>query len=97
MWALGEETPMGPIDASDGIPTKRCPKCNANCNPILDSDYKENMGLEDGVELAKRCIFASTKRDPASGEGLDIFTITKDGIKQVAKQKAEAVYTEQKD
>jgi len=25
---------MGPMDAGDGMPTKKCPKCGANANPI---------------------------------------------------------------
>lgn len=64
-------------------------------NPILDSEYKKGLTLEEGIELAKKCVKASSRRDPGSGEGMDIFTITKDGIKQVVKQKIESVYTEQ--
>src|SRR3989338_3211610 len=56
------------------------------CNPILDIEYKESITLDEGIRLAKKCINASIKRDPASGEGLDIFTITKSDIKQVVKQ-----------
>ena len=37
------------------------------CNPILDSEYKELMSLEEGIKLVKKCINASMKRDPASG------------------------------
>ena len=55
-------------------------------HPILDSDFKENMSMEDGIKLAKRCINASTKRDPASGEGIDVYFVTKDSVKQVLKQ-----------
>ena len=33
LWALGDATPMGPIDAGDGLPTQPCPKCSANANP----------------------------------------------------------------
>jgi len=25
---------MGPIDAKDGYPTKPCPECGANANPL---------------------------------------------------------------
>jgi proteasome beta subunit len=57
-----------------------------HANPILDSEYKKDINLEEGIELAKKCINASTKRDPASGEGIDIFTITKDEVKQVLAQ-----------
>jgi hypothetical protein len=28
-WATGDEVPMGPMDAEDGCPSKKCPKCGA--------------------------------------------------------------------
>jgi len=33
LWAIGDPAPMGPMDAADGYPTKRCPVCGANKNP----------------------------------------------------------------
>lgn len=32
--SMGDCTPMGRIDASDGYPTVACPECGANPNPI---------------------------------------------------------------
>lgn len=55
-------------------------------HPILDSEYKKDITLEEGIKLAKKCINASIKRDPASGDGLDIYTVKKDEVKQVVKQ-----------
>jgi proteasome beta subunit len=55
-------------------------------HPILDAEYKDGMTLEEGAKLAKKCINASRKRDPASGDGIDIYTITKNEIKQVLNQ-----------
>ena len=34
LWACGNATPMGLMDASDNMPTKTCPECGANPNPI---------------------------------------------------------------
>ena len=64
------------------------------CNPILDAEYKENMSLQEGMVLALKCLAASMKRDPASGSGVDIYTVTKDGIKH---EVAQAVQTEYPD
>lgn len=33
LWDMGDPSPMGPIDASDGLPTQACPECGANANP----------------------------------------------------------------
>ena len=64
------------------------------CHSVLDSSFKKDLTIEEGVTLAKKCVNAAMKRDPGSGEGIDIFTITKEGIKQVVKQKLVAVYKE---
>jgi hypothetical protein len=32
IWAIGDPSPVGPIDAADGVPTKACPECGSG-NP----------------------------------------------------------------
>jgi 20S proteasome alpha/beta subunit len=43
--------------------------------------------------LAKESIKSSMERDMATGNGMNVFTITKDGIKEVVRDKAETVFT----
>lgn len=62
---------------------------------MLEQNYKSNLTIEEGIKLAADAIKAATERDTASGYGVDIFTITKEGISQVSKQKGEWKYTEQ--
>jgi proteasome beta subunit len=62
---------------------------------LLERQYKPNMLVEDGIKLAIEAIKSSSERDTASGFGVDVFIITKEGIKQVSKQKAESVYSEE--
>lgn len=50
---------------------------------VLDTQYKRDMSLQEGIELAKKAVSAALQRDSASGEGIDIVTITKDGYKSV--------------
>jgi len=33
LWAMGDPSPMGLMDAGDGFPTIECPECGANANP----------------------------------------------------------------
>jgi proteasome beta subunit len=47
---------------------------------VLEDQYKENMDLKEGVDLAIRALNAAIKRDAASGNGMDIATITKKGF-----------------
>jgi proteasome beta subunit len=53
---------------------------------LLERQYKKNIDVKEGVELAKEAIKSSTQRDMASGNGIDVYTITKDGIKKVVSQ-----------
>ena len=62
---------------------------------MLEQNYKSGLTLKEGITLAADAIKAATERDTASGYGVDVFTITKDGIKQVSNQKGEWKYTEQ--
>ncbi|MEK6917881.1 MAG: hypothetical protein AABW51_02935 [Nanoarchaeota archaeon] len=52
----------------------------------LERNYKKNISVKEGIELAKESLLSSTQRDVYSGYGIDIFTITKDGIKKALSQ-----------
>jgi len=62
---------------------------------LLERQYKKGISVKEGVELAIESIKSSSQRDTASGHGVDVFAITKDGIKQVVKQIVESVYKEE--
>jgi len=64
---------------------------------LLERQYKKDLSIKEGVNLAIEAIKSSTQRDVGSGNGIDVFTITKDGIKQVEEQVIEAVYKNRKD
>ena len=53
---------------------------------LLERQYKKDISVKEGVELAKECIKASTQRDVGSGNGIDIFTVTKDGVKHTVSE-----------
>lgn len=61
---------------------------------FLERMYKPGLTIEEGIELAIESIKASSERDTASGHGIDVFTITKEGIKHISKQRVEKVYKE---
>jgi proteasome beta subunit len=50
---------------------------------LLERQYKKDMTIEEGVKLAIESLKSSTQRDTGSGYGMDVFTITKEGIKKV--------------
>lgn len=53
---------------------------------LLERGYKKDMSVKEGVDLAVEAIKSSTQRDTGSGNGIDVFVITKDGINQVVKK-----------
>jgi len=50
---------------------------------VLETLYHEKISVEEGIKLAVKSINAAVQRDIASGDGIDIVTITKDGVKNV--------------
>lgn len=49
---------------------------------IIDAEYKKNMSEETSKKLAIKAIRSSIQRDSASGDGIDVLTITKKGIEE---------------
>lgn len=59
---------------------------------VLERSYKKELNVKQGVQLAIECLKASTQRDMGSGYGIDIYTLTKDGVKKVVEQEIKAVF-----
>lgn len=57
---------------------------------LLERQYKKDLTVKDGVNLAIEALKSSTQRDIGSGNAIDVLTITKQGIQHVVKQKIEA-------
>jgi len=50
---------------------------------VLEDQYKEDMAVKEGLDLAIRAIHNATKRDAASGENIDVVVITKEAFKRL--------------
>jgi proteasome beta subunit len=55
----------------------------------MEAQYKKGLSLQEGVKLAVTAINASIQRDTASGNGIDVLTITDKGMEFVIEQKIE--------
>lgn len=53
---------------------------------LLEKGYNSNLNVKQGVELARDAIKAAIERDTGSGNGIDVFTVTKDGITHVISE-----------
>ncbi|MGV8141413.1 MAG: proteasome subunit beta [Candidatus Woesearchaeota archaeon] len=54
---------------------------------VLENTYKEGMTVKEGEELAVKAVSAAIQRDVASGSGIDVAVITKDGVKKSVPKK----------
>lgn len=59
---------------------------------VLESDYRKNIGVEEGKKLAARSIRAAVQRDIASGGlGMDIVVIDSNGFRKLTKEEIESI------
>jgi proteasome beta subunit len=63
---------------------------------LLERQYKKDMTVDQAVELAVEAIKASTQRDIGSGNGIDVFAITKNGINHIVEQEISSEYKNKK-
>ncbi|MBN1376856.1 proteasome subunit beta [Candidatus Woesearchaeota archaeon] len=54
---------------------------------LLESEYKENMSKTEAKDMALKAINSALKRDSASGNGIDMVLINKDGIQRLVENK----------
>jgi proteasome beta subunit len=50
---------------------------------VLESSYRKDMTVSEGIKVAVAAVNTAIQRDIATGNGIDVFTITKDGVKIV--------------
>ena len=53
---------------------------------VLEALYIPNMSMKEGIELAKKAVNAAVQRDMASGDGIDIVTITEAGVQPLMEK-----------
>ena len=49
---------------------------------VLESEYKDDLTVDEGKELVVKAVKSAVARDVASGDGIDLLTITKDGVEE---------------
>ena len=53
---------------------------------VLEQGYQKELSVDEGIKLAMHAINAAIQRDPSSGNGLDVVTVTKSGVKTVLEK-----------
>lgn len=57
---------------------------------LLQENYKEGMKLEEAIKLAVKSVNVAIQRDMATGDGIDLVIITKNGVKRLTKKEIES-------
>jgi len=60
---------------------------------VLETLYKEGLSVEEAVKLAAKAVNAAVQRDIASGNGIDIVTVTGDGVRKVLSKQIDTTIT----
>ncbi|MBS3157243.1 proteasome subunit beta [Candidatus Woesearchaeota archaeon] len=50
---------------------------------VLETLFIQDMTIQEGIQLAVKCLNAAIQRDMNSGDGIDVMTITEQGVKKV--------------
>lgn len=83
------------LDALGGIIEEKKAVATGSGSPIaygvLEDRYRENMPVEEGVELAIRALHNAIKRDSASGDGITVVRITPDEYTEVKDTEIEKI------
>ncbi len=58
---------------------------------VLESNYKEGMNVEQLLPIAARAINIAMKRDAATGDGINLVSITSKGYKKYSKEEIETL------
>jgi len=60
---------------------------------VLDTLYNSDIPVQDGIKLAFKAINAAIQRDAATGDGIDVVTITKEGVNKAISKRIETNIT----
>lgn len=88
----GEKAEIYSIDAAGGLTNEKYVSTGSG-SPIayglLEELYKDNGSVKDNLRAAGKAIAAAMKRDAATGEHVDLISITKSGFKRYERAEVE--------
>lgn len=58
---------------------------------VLEALYNKSMSVQDGVKLAVKAMNAALQRDMYSGNGIDIYKVTNDGVEKIMEKEIDTV------
>lgn len=59
---------------------------------VLESEYRENLTVEEAIDVAAKAVSAAIKRNAGTGDGIDVAVITKDGFRELGEKEKQKYY-----
>ncbi len=59
---------------------------------VLEDGYKEDLDLDAGKKLAAKALKSALARDAATGNGIDVVTITRSGLKSLSEDEVNQLF-----
>lgn len=85
------------LDPVGGV-TEECFVSTGSGSPmvygLLEDQFKKNRPAKENLKLALRCIATAMRRDCASGDGIDLVSITPNGFKQYSDEEIKKLMEE---
>jgi proteasome beta subunit len=63
---------------------------------VLERDYHEDRPVEENIPVALRALSSALERDTASGDGVELVTVTGAGFKRFGDEETKALFEEAK-
>lgn len=58
---------------------------------VLEMEYSENKSVQDNVPIAVKALNSALKRDSATGDGIDVVTITREGFRRISDSDVKSI------
>ena len=58
---------------------------------VMETAYRENMAVQDGIELAARAIYSAKERDAGTGNRIEVVTITDKGFRKLSEEQVKKI------
>jgi proteasome beta subunit len=93
-YTQGEGSKIYNIDLFGSITTEKFISTGSG-SPVaygyLESEYKENMSVNDAYKVAMQAIAAAIRRNAGTGDNINVVIIDKDGHRELSKEQKAAV------
>lgn len=90
----GKEGFVFSIDPIGGVSQDAMVATGSGMEPaygVLDDRYKEDLSMDETIQLGVRALLAAISRNMGTGDGVSVSVITADGLKEYTDEEVDAV------